>query len=186
MIPTGKRAASAHDKGRWGTPWPLYFACEYRYGRGAYDLDVCAEDWSTKCERYFTREEDGLARPWFGRVWCNPPFDAIGAWLAKGAMEIELGRIELATFLLPHRSDRKWYHEYTARPYVMKHEPIGRVYYEAPPGLEVKENRPFEACLILQMEYPLDVGALTRPSARVAKAGPPRKRERGRRVASAA
>lgn len=28
----------------------------------------------------FTREDDGLAQPWHGFVWCNPPFSAATPW----------------------------------------------------------------------------------------------------------
>lgn len=52
--------------------------------------------------------EDGLARSWRGeRVYCNPPYGrGVGEWLAKAA------EASLAVFLLPARTDTKWWHEY--------------------------------------------------------------------------
>lgn len=43
---------------------------------GRFDLDPCApavRPWDT-AERHYTMDDDGLAQPWAGRVWCNPPF----------------------------------------------------------------------------------------------------------------
>ena len=44
---------------------------------GPFDLDPCApinRPWDT-AEHHYTIEDDGLKQPWFGRVFCNPPYD---------------------------------------------------------------------------------------------------------------
>ena len=44
---------------------------------GPFDLDPCApinRPWET-AEYHYTIEDDGLKQPWFGRVFCNPPYD---------------------------------------------------------------------------------------------------------------
>lgn len=59
--------ATTHD---WLTPPELLAAL------GTFDLDPCAsqfQPWRTASSQ-FTIEDDGLARPWVGRVWCNPPY----------------------------------------------------------------------------------------------------------------
>ncbi len=53
---------------------------------GPFDLDPCApvvRPWDM-AQHHFVSTEDGLSKPWFGRVWCNPPFgrEAI-KWLRK-------------------------------------------------------------------------------------------------------
>ena len=65
---------SAHQKNgghdEWLTPPEILRAL------GAFDLDPCApvvRPWETAA-RHYTVADDGLALPWAGRVWCNPPF----------------------------------------------------------------------------------------------------------------
>lgn len=43
---------------------------------GEFDLDPCApsRQFYTAKECY-TKADDGLKQPWFGRVWCNPPYN---------------------------------------------------------------------------------------------------------------
>lgn len=55
---------------------------------GEFDLDPCCPPnmpWRTAA-KMLTEAEDGLATPWAGRVWLNPPFGQQAAlWLAKMA-----------------------------------------------------------------------------------------------------
>lgn len=53
----------------WYTPREIVAAL------GEFDLDPCApsRQFYTAKECY-TKAEDGLKQPWFGRVWCNPPY----------------------------------------------------------------------------------------------------------------
>jgi hypothetical protein len=51
-----------------------------------FDLDVAAPvggPWHVPCERYYTAQDDGLAQPWEGLVWCNPPFSSAKDWVAR-------------------------------------------------------------------------------------------------------
>lgn len=53
---------------------------------GTFDLDPCApvlRPWPTALH-HFTVQDDGLSRPWHGRVWLNPPFGKESSkWLAR-------------------------------------------------------------------------------------------------------
>tara|TARA_R110000803_G_scaffold91822_1_gene159328 strand:+ start:45 stop:527 length:483 start_codon:yes stop_codon:yes gene_type:complete len=55
---------------------------------GEFDLDPCASvnrPWDT-AKNHYTIEDDGLLQPWFGRVWCNPPYGPkLGPFLRKMA-----------------------------------------------------------------------------------------------------
>ena len=60
-------SATTHD---WLTPPELLEKL------GRFDVDPCAsqyQPWRTADVQY-TIEDDGLARAWRGRVWCNPPY----------------------------------------------------------------------------------------------------------------
>lgn len=51
-----------------------------------FDLDVAAPPGGISwipAKRYFTKADDGLAQPWVGRVWMNPPYSAATAWVRK-------------------------------------------------------------------------------------------------------
>lgn len=51
-----------------------------------FDLDPASPvDGVTKVPalRRFTREDDGLAQPWEGFVWCNPPFSNTTPWAER-------------------------------------------------------------------------------------------------------
>jgi hypothetical protein len=51
-----------------------------------FDLDVCAPpggvEW-VPAVRYFDQAADGLAQPWHGRVWMNPPYSQATPWARK-------------------------------------------------------------------------------------------------------
>lgn len=52
-----------------------------------FDLDPCAPPgglpW-VPAKRFYSRADDGLTRPWAGRVWLNPPYGAgIEGWMRK-------------------------------------------------------------------------------------------------------
>lgn len=82
---------------RYSTPQSLY---ELLNAEFHFDCDSCPLDGTV----------DGLATlfySWAGkRVWCNPPYGSkIGDWLERG-MEADL-----AVFLLPARTDTRWFHD---------------------------------------------------------------------------
>lgn len=82
------------------TPPAFYAMLDAEFG---FTLDPCPLGAANQI-----MENDGLARSWAGeRVFCNPPYgNQIGRWLAKGR------EAELAVFLIPSRTDTRWFHEY--------------------------------------------------------------------------
>lgn len=81
---------------------------------GRIDLDPCSNSHSSPsvpARVLFTREDDGLAQPWHGRVYMNPPYTggAPAHWVAKLIAEYETGNVTEALVLVPGRIDTEWF-----------------------------------------------------------------------------
>ena len=90
----------------WETPQELFEELNREFN---FELDVCADESNRKCERYFTKTQNGLAQSWGGvTAWCNPPYGRdIASWVKKAAEES--GTVVM---LLPARTDTRWFHEF--------------------------------------------------------------------------
>jgi phage N-6-adenine-methyltransferase len=103
--------SSASDN--WATPVAFFNSVEAEFG--LFDLDPCADALNAKAKKFFTREDDGLKQPWYGRVWMNPPYGrVIGSWMRK-AYESSLEGASIVVCLVPARTDTSWWHEYAMR-----------------------------------------------------------------------
>ena len=102
--------SSASDD--WPTPQDFFDRMNALHG--PLELDVCASPENAKCPRYYTREDDGLAQPWTGRCWMNPPYGrTIGLWMRKAYEESQRGA--LVVCLVPARTDTAWWHDYATK-----------------------------------------------------------------------
>jgi phage N-6-adenine-methyltransferase len=89
----------------WPTPPELFALLDREFG---FELDVCASPTNAKCERYFTRDDDGLAQLWGGVCWMNPPYgERIGEWMAKAHLAARDGATVVC--LVPARTDTAWW-----------------------------------------------------------------------------
>ena len=80
-----------------------------------FNLDPCATAENAKCERHFTRGDDGLTQEWTGRVFMNPPYGReIGNWMQK-ALEAAESTAELVVCLVPARTDTRWWHDFAVQ-----------------------------------------------------------------------
>ena len=92
----------------WETPQEFFDRLNDEFG---FELDVCALPENAKCARYFTPEMDGLAQPWNGVCWCNPPYGReIGSWVRRALLSSAAGNT--VVMLLPARTDTRWFHDY--------------------------------------------------------------------------
>lgn len=80
MAGIGSHQSARMKNDEWLTPPHVLRAL------GQFDLDPCApvvRPWPM-ADRHYTAEDDGLAHPWAGRVWLNPPYGLEAAsWLAR-------------------------------------------------------------------------------------------------------
>ena len=78
----GGHQSAAMLKVEWLTPPSIIKAL------GEFDLDPCApaegrRPWDM-ARKHYSVEDNGLAQPWTGRVWCNPPYGLEAArWLER-------------------------------------------------------------------------------------------------------
>ena len=56
------------------------------------------------------KEFDGLAVPWEGVIFCNPPYSNIEPWLMKGIEEIEKGNCKKVLYLIPAYTSSLYWH----------------------------------------------------------------------------
>ena len=75
-----------------------------------FTLDPCADDTNHKCDRYFTKEQDGLKQSRDNEiVFCNPPYwreikKRVEKWAKSRGGEVVM--------LLPARTDTSRFHDY--------------------------------------------------------------------------
>jgi phage N-6-adenine-methyltransferase len=79
----------------------------------AFTLDAAANDSNAKLPAYFDIEADGLFQPWgTHRVWYNPPYSDIAAWVRKASLQHRDG-CPLIVMLLPsNRTEQGWWQDY--------------------------------------------------------------------------
>lgn len=101
--------SSASDN--WATPQAFFDKLNAEFD---FDLDVCADKLNAKCDRFFTKEDDGLAQTWQGVVWMNPPYGReIGKWMFKAVESWKAGATVVC--LVPARTDTAWWHDYATQ-----------------------------------------------------------------------
>lgn len=80
MTAIGSHHSARAGTDEWLTPPEILAAL------GSFDLDPCApieRPWPM-AKTHYTLADDGLNRPWQGRVWCNPPYGLVAAkWLKR-------------------------------------------------------------------------------------------------------
>jgi len=91
----------------WETPQELFDELNEEFN---FTLDPCATKENAKCDKFYTKKENGLIQDWSGeRVFMNPPYGrVIGKWVKKASES----KAEIVVCLLPARTDTKWFHDY--------------------------------------------------------------------------
>ena len=73
-------------KDDWETPQEFFNKLNQEFN---FSLDPCANDKNHKCEKFFTKEQNGLVQSWNNEiVFCNPPYGKeIKEWVKKCYIE---------------------------------------------------------------------------------------------------
>ena len=93
----------------WATPQDTFNNLHQEFG---FTVDVCASRENAKCQRYYTKEKNGLAQDWSNEVvFMNPPYGrAIIYWMKKAYEESTKGATVVC--LVPCRTDTRWFHDW--------------------------------------------------------------------------
>jgi ParB family transcriptional regulator, chromosome partitioning protein len=137
----------------WYTPSKYVEAA--RLVMGAIDLDPASCEMANrtvKAERYYTREQNGLLQPWYGKMWCNPPFTAgisspmpMFTWGRRLVEEYHKENVQQGILLIMACIKQKWFHTL----WNMEDYPIcfssKRIYFHRPNGAlqELRESTCF-------------------------------------------
>jgi phage N-6-adenine-methyltransferase len=93
----------------WATPQELFDRLDAEFN---FTLDPCATPENAKCQKFYTKEQDGLSRCWCNEiVFMNPPYRReIGKWMAKAYESAQRGATVVC--LIPSRTDTAYWHDY--------------------------------------------------------------------------
>lgn len=135
------KALFTSDSEEWATPQSLFDELNAEFN---FTLDPCATEENHKCEKFFTKEQNGLLQSWKGeRVFCNPPYGrAISAWVKKASDEVLTGA-SIVVMLIPARTDTAYFHDYIYK----KHEVRflrGRLHFN-----DSKNSAPFPSMIVI-------------------------------------
>lgn len=104
------RSLLSSKSNEWATPQTVFDELNKEFN---FTLDPAATSENAKCQRFFTKEQDGLKQDWSGEtVFCNPPYGReIGKWVEKCYNEHIKNNITVV-MLIPARTDTTYFHEY--------------------------------------------------------------------------
>lgn len=95
----------------WSTP--LSFVRPLARALGGFDLDPASgAETSPIAQTTYTEDEDGLSKPWFGRVWLNPPYSEMAAWMEKCMAESKQDNTDVILALVKGDTSTDWWHRY--------------------------------------------------------------------------
>lgn len=115
IVEAARKAHVANATGEFEWYSPLNLIASGLACMGSIDLDPasCAvANENVKAAEYYTKEDDGLKKDWFGNVWLNPPYSAslIREFAEVAASKYERGEYEQACILVNNATDTNWFH----------------------------------------------------------------------------
>lgn len=138
------------NKDDWETPQKFFDELNEEFH---FDLDAAATEKNKKCARYL---KDAFTEEWIGdSVFCNPPYgrQMTGEFIARGVNQVKARNCHEIVFLVPARTDTRWFHKYCLGDMDV-HEDVeirflkGRLKFEIN-GVPCKHAAPFPSMLVI-------------------------------------
>lgn len=103
-------ALFSSDKMNWETPKSLFSELDAEFH---FTLDAAASVDNHKCDKFFTVDDNSLAKSWKGEtVFLNPPYGRdLSLWVAKAYRE-SMDSNTIVVLLIPSRTDTRYFHDY--------------------------------------------------------------------------
>jgi phage N-6-adenine-methyltransferase len=120
----------------WYTPQA--YIQKVRVVLGGIDLDPASNETAqrtVKAKQFFTKESNGLAQDWHGRVFLNPPYGQplIARFVDKMIGEVKAGRVSKAIMLTNNCTDTAWFQKLMLYAGSICFT-SGRIHFEGPEG----------------------------------------------------
>ena len=104
-----QEAMVSSKSNEWKTPQSLFDELDSEFH---FTLDPCATADNAKCQRFYTKEDDGLKQDWANEIiFMNPPYGGhTGKWIEKAWYESRNGATIVC--LIVSSTDRSYWHDY--------------------------------------------------------------------------
>lgn len=126
------------ENNEWATPQPFFDKLDNKFN---FTLDPCATKKTAKCNKYYTKKDNGLSKSWEGEtVFVNPPYGReLKNWVKK-AYDESRNSGTTVVLLCPARTDTKYFHSYMMKASEL-HFIKGRLKFES--DNKVSNSAPF-------------------------------------------
>jgi site-specific DNA-methyltransferase (adenine-specific) len=100
----------------WNTPRPLFDKLNKEFN---FEWDLAATKENALCNKFYSKENDGLKQKWSGNCWCNPPYGDRNSkmvdWIKKSYNDTQSNLNLTVVMLIPNRSNTNWFVNYIAK-----------------------------------------------------------------------
>ena len=102
----------------WYTP-AIYVESARVVLGGQIDLDPASTEEANRvvmARVFYTKEDNGLKLPWYGKIWLNPPYTRgqIDSFAEKMRIEVKAKRVEQAIVLVNNATETVWFQKLAA------------------------------------------------------------------------
>lgn len=87
-------------------------------------------------------------------MFCNPPYSAIGEFIIKGLQHLTVRDCELLVYLVPSRTDTRWFHNYCVKASEIRFL-RGRLKFG-----ESKNSAPFPSMVVVFREWSIEAAPI--------------------------